>query len=367
MSKLTYKSSGVNYDVMDPLKRLAQLAGKRTYKNLFDSKFAGFPESSGESASIMVMGTSHFAFVQEGLGTKNLVADALFPITGKSYYDSIAQDTVAMIVNDLVTVGARPLSILAYWAVGSEKWFENKERMEDLVKGWEHACNLSGAAWVGGETPTLPGIIYPQAIDLGGSAFGMIPEGKEPIYGVNLHAGDAIILLESSGIHANGLSLARKLAEQLPQGYKTLLSDGRMYGEALLDPTIIYAKLLQAFFLENIEIHYMANITGHGWRKIMRNNKQLTYRITHVPPVPPVLQFIADKAILDNEEAYGNLNMGAGFALFVPEASVQKIMKIAKEYGIHAYDAGVVESGEKKVIIEPKNIIFTQDALQVRI
>ncbi len=111
----------------------------------------------------------------------------------------------------------------------------------------------------------------------------------------------------------------------------------------------------------------MVNITGHGWRKLMRHQKSLTYRITDLPPVPEVLKFIVDRAKLDDKEAYGNLNMGAGFAIFVPAREVSQILNIAKKLGIKAYNAGVVETGEKKDIIEPKNIIFEKNSLQVRV
>lgn len=364
--KLTYKSSGVNYDVMDKLKRMAQTAASATDNNISDTHFSLNKSSRGESAVVIEEqnGTS-LAFVQEGLGTKNLVADAMSLVTQKTYYEAIAQDTVAMIVNDLLTVGARPMGILAYWAAGSEEWFTNEKRMQDLVNGWKAACDVSGAIWAGGETPTLSGIINPETIDLGGSAFGIIQNGQVTL-GENLQAGDAIILFESSGIHANGLSLARKIAESLPEKYAKKLPSGRMYGEALLDPTIIYAKLVQDLFKNNIKINYMANITGHGWRKLMRHTKEFTYRIKEIVPVPEVLSFIQQQAQMSNEEAYGNLNMGAGFAIFVSQADVQKALEIASSNNIKAYNAGVVEQGQKQVVIEPINVTFSSDSLQVR-
>ena len=131
IKKLTYKETGVSYDGMDPLKRMAQIAGKKTIKNLYKTSFTELKESRGESAYVLEQKDSYFVSVMEGLGTKNLVADAMKRVTGKSYYDFIAQDTIAMIVNDLITVGAKPITILAYWAAGSAKWVEDKKRMED--------------------------------------------------------------------------------------------------------------------------------------------------------------------------------------------------------------------------------------------
>lgn len=366
MKKLTYTTSGVNYKKVDFLKRLAQKSALQTDKNIHDTKFFIDEKSRGESACILQQGRGNYAFVQEGLGTKNLVADEMYKITGKTYYDSIAQDCVAAIVNDLITVGARPLTVFAYWAAGSDSWFLDKKRMNDLVKGWQYACNLSFAAWGGGETPTLPGITNPTTIDLAGSAFGVIPSPRKAILGDQLTAGDVIILFESSGIHTNGLSLARTLTEQLSYGYQTKLTDGRTYGESLLNPTIIYVQLIQSLLQHDIDIHYMVHITGHGWRKVMRHTKELTYHITHIPPVPLVLQFIQQQVQLSNEEAYGTLNMGAGFAIFVPQSEVKRVLSIAKTHHIKAFLAGAVEKGPKQVIIEPKDIVFEEKTLQVR-
>jgi len=353
---------------MDRLKRMAQSASAATDNNISDTIFSLNTSSRGESASVIKQSDgSYLAFVQEGLGTKNLVADTMSQITQKTYYDGIAQDTVAMIVNDLITVGARPVGIMAYWAAGSEEWFTNEKRMKDLVDGWRRACDLSGAVWMGGETPTLAGIIHPSTIDLAGSAFGTIASEDQLTLGDNLQAGDAIVLLASSGIHANGLSLARKIADDLQTGYQTRLPNGKMYGEALLEPTTIYAKLVQELFKNNIEIHYMANITGHGWRKLMRHTKEFTYKITKLPPVPEILKFIQEKSEMSMEEAYGNLNMGAGFTVFVPQDQVQKIIEIAKGQRIAAYHAGDVESGPKQVVIEPLGITFAGESLQVRV
>lgn len=368
MPKLTYKSSGVNYDLLDKLKRMAQIAGKETFNNLQSLGLNETTDSQGESAAVIIHNNLHMAFVQEGLGTKNLIAEAMFEIDGKTHYDTIAQDTIAMIVNDLITVGARPFIIQAYWAIGSEKWLENEQRMLDLVNGWKEATLSVGAIWFGGETPMLSGIINPDTVDLGGTCFGIIEDPSQRFTSYkSLQTDDAIVVFESSGIHANGITLARKLAESLSDGYATKLPNGRMYGEALLDPTLIYSRLIQDLFKNNIEIHYMANITGHGWRKLMRSAKQnLLYRITSLPPVPEVLQFIQKEAELDDTEAYGNFNMGAGFAIFVPQEHVSTIIEIATQQNIKAYHVGQVEEGEKQVIIEPKNIIFSADTLQVK-
>jgi phosphoribosylformylglycinamidine cyclo-ligase len=181
-----------------------------------------------------------------------------------------------------------------------------------------------------------------------------------------MQPGDAIILLESSGIHANGLTLARKLAERSENGYAVPIAGGRMYGDALLDPTIIYSSVTEALFEAGVAVRYLANITGHGWRKLMRHPGMFTYCITRIPPVPPVLQFMAEQAGLDAGEAYGSLNMGAGFAVFVPERDAPKTVEVSGRLGIKAYRAGSIDTGKKRVIIEPLNIAFEGESLDLR-
>ncbi len=363
LKQLTYASTGVNYAAMDPLKLLAQKAAAKTVTS---SNIKEIAASRGESAYVWEEKDSYRALVIEGLGTKNRVADETRKITGKTYYDSIAQDTVAMIVNDLIVVGAAPQVVNAYFAVGSSDWFSDEKRAADLVNGWARACKLAGAVWGGGETPTLKSIIEPATIDLAGSAVGIIKPKKRLTLGDKISAGDAIILVESSGIHANGLTLARKISEKLAVGYATKLSDGSLYGEALLKPTHIYARLVSALFAEGIDIHYMVNITGHGWRKLMRGQKIFSYIIDSIPTPQPLFDCIQKYSGNDDTEMYGNFNMGAGFALFVPQKQVEKTQVIAKKLRFKTWKAGVIENGPKQVVIRSRNIIFSENTLSVR-
>lgn len=267
--KMTYAGVGVDYDAMDPFKRMAQLAGRETADNirrLNNGEFREVEMSRGESVYLIETAKSYFAHVEEGLGTKNLVADAMYHLTSKSYYGHIAQDTVAMIVNDMLTLGALPLSVAMHIAVGDSNWFDDKTRCRDLVEGWKNACNLARCAWGGGETSTLKDVIVPGAVALSGSAMGLVKPKERLITAENIQHGDTIVLIESSGIHANGLTMARKIADKLPDGYLTRLDDGRTYGETLLDPTYIYVGIVEDCFNRGIAIHYAVNITGHGWR-----------------------------------------------------------------------------------------------------
>lgn len=365
--RITYASTGVNYDAMDPLKRLAQLRARETAGNLNRFGMSEVEASRGESAYVWEENDSYRAFVIEGLGTKNLVADETRRFTGKTHYDAIAQDTIAMVVNDLIVVGADTQVVNAYYAVGSSEWFSDAERSQDLVEGWAKATDMAGAVWGGGETPTLKEIIYPDVIELSGAAIGIVKPKERLTLGEKLTSGDAILLVESSGIHANGLTLARRIASRIPEGYATPLSDGTSYGESLLAPTHIYAGLTRELFEAGIDIHYMANITGHGWRKLMRASRDLTYVIDQVPKVHPVFNFIQEQSGNDDEEMYGNFNMGAGFAIFLPEKDVALAQNIAREnYAWQTTKAGYVEDGPRQVLIKPKNLVYSGDSLGVR-
>lgn len=368
--KMTYAGVGVDYDAMDPFKRMAQLAGRETAGNinrLANSEFREVETSRGESVYLIEAANSYFAHVEEGLGTKNLVADAMYRLTGKSYYDHIAQDTVAMIVNDMITLGALPLSVAMHLAVGDSDWFDDEHRCRDLVDGWKYACHLARCVWGGGETPTLKGVVVPDTVVLSGSAMGLVKPKERLITAKNIRHGDAIIFIESSGIHANGLTMARKIADKLPDGYLTKLNDGRTYGEALLDPTHVYVALIEDCLNHGVNIHYTVNITGHGWRKLMRAIQPFAYIIDHLPRQLPIFDFLQKHGPIDDTEAYGNFNMGAGFALYVSETDAKKVQGVAGELGLGAWCAGHIEQSDtKKVVIKPKGLEYLGSTLGVR-
>ncbi len=364
---LSYEQAGVNYDLIDPLKVAAQRAAAATGAHLGAHSFSEIAASRGESAYVVDVGPFYLASIVECLGSKALVADEMARLTGKGhYYEGIAQDTIAMAINDLITVGATPLVVQAYWAAGGSDWFGDAQRAQALVAGWKKACDTCGVAWGGGETPALAGIVEAGRIDLAASCTGLVNPKTRLSLGDRLGAGDAIVLLASSGIHANGLSLARKLGERLPQGYLTEVAPGLSYGEALLAPTTLYSPVTEALAKAGIVPHYCANITGHGWRKLLRHPAELTYRITRIPDVTPVLRFIQQQAQQDDREAYSTLNMGAGFALFVPAGDAERTVAIARAQGVPALVAGTVEAGPKQLVIEPLSITFGNEDLQLR-
>lgn len=364
---MTYASTGVDYDLMDPFKRQAQEAAQKTAHYLHRFYLKEVPWSRGESAYLIEMPDCYLAHVEEGLGTKNLIADVIYKLRGYSYYDYIARDTLAMIVNDVITLGALPISVAMHVAAGSSDWFNDKHRARDLVRGWKEGCDLAGCTWAGGETPTLKNMIAAETVVLSGSAIGLI-KPKEKLIVPQIKSGDAIVLLASSGIHANGLTLARRIANTLPQGYQTPLSNGQTYGAALLQPTTIYVPVIETCLSNNVELHYAVHITGHGWRKLMRATEPFVYVVDN-PGEPQLLfRFIQEHGPISDEEAYGNFNMGAGFALYVPANQALRVIELAASHNVKAWVGGHIEKrgNQKKVIITPKGIEYAADSLAVR-
>ncbi|OGE28068.1 hypothetical protein A2867_01630 [Candidatus Daviesbacteria bacterium RIFCSPHIGHO2_01_FULL_40_11] len=364
---IAYSDVGDDYGTKDPIKKLAQAAAAQTAKHLATLGYKEISDSRGESAFVwQITQNSFMASVIEGLGTKNLIADDMRKITGKTYYDIIAHDTVATIINDLSSSGAKPAVLHAYWAIEDNSWLQDEQRMKDLIRGWKAACDESGVTWGGGETPTLKGIIEPGTADLAGSAIGIISHDKRRIRAERLKKGDRIIFLKSSGINANGISLARAVSKKLPEGYATKLPDNTMFGEALLTKTNIYANLIQDLLDQDIDIHYISNITGHGLRKIMRAPQNFIYKVEKVYPISKLFLFIQQHANLSDSEMYQTYNMRQDYALFLPEKDVEKAQEIISENGFESLNAGYLEEGERKVIIKPKDIVFEGKTLDLR-
>ena len=204
------------------------------------------------------------------------------------------------------------------------------------------------------------------ALEFAGSAFGVVKDKKNLIQAKALQPGDAIVLVESNGVHANGISLIRELASRLRDGYQTRLADGTELGETVLRPSHIYAELVAALFAAGVELHYLSNITGHGWRKLMRAGEELSYVVSSLPPVAEVFRFVSERAGEDQREMYSNYNMGAGYAVYVPQAQAELVSSVADQCGLRSWVSGRVERGPRQVVIEPLGIVFTGDTLEVR-
>jgi phosphoribosylformylglycinamidine cyclo-ligase len=364
---LSYESSGVRYDRLDAFKRACQRAARTTAPQLATHGYSEPKSVRGESAYLIEAADHFLAHVEEGLGTKNLVADAMQAATGRSFYHAIGIDTVATIVNDLVTCGALPISVAMHAAAGDSEWFADEKRANDLIEGFAEGCRLAGAVWGGGETPTLRGVVAPGTIALAGSALGKISPKNLRITG-EVRDGDAIVFLASSGVQTNGLSLCRLIAEKLPQGYLTPIGNGRTYGEALLAPSVIYVAFVRECQRCGIKLNYAAHVTGHGWRKLMRLDEPFVYEITQVRPPGALFDFLMHAGPISAREAYATFNMGVGFAAYVVAKDVDATLAAAKACGYDAWSAGRVkkEGGRKAVIVPSLGLAFEGDTLQVR-
>jgi phosphoribosylformylglycinamidine cyclo-ligase len=365
---LTYAASGVDYDLLDAFKRECQAAASGTTGALAALGLSEPKAVRGDSAYLVETADSYIAHVEEGLGTKNLIADAVLEQTGVSHYHAIGIDLVATIVNDLITSGARPAVVAMHAAVGDASWFAHAKRRQDLASGFAEGCRLAGAVWGGGETPALKGLVSDGAIVLGGSAVGLIQPKARRITG-DIQDGDAILLVASNGVHANGLTLCRRIAESLPAGYQSLIMpDGPTYGEALLAPSAIYAPLIAACQDKGLPIHYAIHVTGHGWRKLMRAEAKVVYRVTDPGPPPALFHYLMRLGPIEQKEAWGTFNMGVGFALIMPKPAAQVAVSLALRNGLRAWIGGKVvdEGGRKAVEIPPLGLVWESDTLAVR-
>ena len=360
-----YRAAGVDYGTLDAGKRSALSEALATSTLLARRGGDAIDASRGEPAFVFELAGRTFAFVLEGLGTKSMIARATQEQLGVNAFAAVAYDTVAAIVNDLSCVGALPLVVNAYFATGSSQWYRDEPRQAALLAGWREGCEAAGATWGGGESPSLPGLVAEAEIELAGCAVGVVPDAGGAILGERLEHGDEIVIVASSGLHANGSSLARMIADQLPAGYATKLPSGRAFGEALLDRSVIYVPLVEALLERALPIHYLSHITGHGLLKLMRPRRELSYRLHALPPIPEVLEFLVSRAKLPPRAAYSTLNMGCGFAVYCASGSGPEVVRAARDLGLSAQVAGAVEAGPRRVILEPVDVTFESGELDL--
>jgi len=370
-------SDVVDYDILDPVKRKAL--------KLFQSTFGTIEERLrirvapvGETAAVLDFLDYDFmlAFNVEGLGTKNVIADTIYQelinkkeiadkIEAKEAYRFIGQDTVAMSLIDLLAVGADPIAYGDLISAGDSNWFDDLERVDELLFGYKVAAELAGCAIPCGETPTLQNVVYPETLDLAGASVGIIKPKSRFMYGQKIKEGDCIYGLPSGGICSNGVSKARAIAEKLPDGYFTKLPNGRELGKELLTPTPIFVRPVIEMLDKGVDLHYIAPITGHGWKKIARARFPFTYVIEKIPEPPIVFQSLIEfgkKFDFDvsDRENYQVWNMGVFIVLIAPEVDEDKMRLTAEEYKTELFKLGVVEKGEKQVVIKPKKVIYKE-------
>jgi phosphoribosylformylglycinamidine cyclo-ligase len=282
----------------------------------------------------------------DSVGTKIIIARMM----GK--YDTIGIDCVAMCANDLICTGAEPISFLDYLAMAKH----DRRIVNEIAVGLVDGAKQAGMAIVGGETAIVPDLLSSDpGIDLVGMAAGICRK-KDLILGNEIQNGDSLIGVASSGIHSNGLTLARKILLKEYKLQERVPELGRSVGEELLEPTLIYVKPVLEV-IAKMEIHGLAHITGGSFAKLERilGQAKLGARIDQLPPTPPIFQLIQEKGHVTDLEMRRTFNMGVGFVLVCPEKQVTRVNRLFKRQGYPVFDLGKVQR-KRGVWIEDEQV-----------
>ena len=318
MPKFDYAKAGV--DIRLEEKAIKSLAGVIKFAR---SGF-GKPILTSHYAGVIDCGDFGISITTDGVGSKILVAEAM------RKFDTIGIDCVAMNVNDLLAIGSEPLAMVDYIATEKpDEWI-----MAEIAKGLEEGCRIANITLLGGETATLPEIV--RGFDLAGTAIGWVRKDRI-ITGEKIREGDVIFAIPSSGIHSNGLTLARKVLEAAGLSYHEKFGD-KTIGEELLTPTRIYMEILDV--VRNCEVHGLAHITGGGMLKLKRL-KKMKYVIDNPLKPQEIFSFIQKVGEVEEAEMYRTFNMGMGFMIVLPECEVEKLKEICEGRVV-----GYVEDGE---------------------
>lgn len=304
--KYSYKEAGVDIDLeADGVKTLINmLSYKRTGEH-------GMLGGVGNFAGLIDFGDKVLSMCTDGVGTKMRVADDL------QDWSTVGIDCMAMNVNDMYVMNIEPIAFVDYIATEGI----NKEQMVQIGVGLNEGARLANLNIVGGETATLKGMV--NGLDLAGTCLG-VQNRDAVVTGEKVAVGDVIVGVPSTGVHSNGYTLARKVAEE-NGGYATVLPSGRTVGEALLTPTRIYSEVLDV--CRQVEVHGMCHVTGGGLLNFLRIS-DLGFSIEDPLEVPEILQWIAEKGQLSENELYRTFNMGMGFAFIVAPENAEKLISL---------------------------------------
>ena len=305
MSKYTYRSAGVDINLARD--SIAALTGRITYRRKGPYTMMG---GVGHYAGLIDFGEKALALTTDGVGTKMLVADQL------RNWRTVGIDCIAMNVNDLYVMNVEPVAFVDY--IAAERL--SVDKMEQIGIGLNEGARLANIDIVGGETATLSGLIH--GVDLAGTCLG-VQDKARIITGTSIIPGDRIIGIPSSGVHSNGLTLARKIVED-HGGYDQKLPNGRTIGEELLVPTRIYHEVLAV--TRHFGIHGMCHVTGGGLRNFTRLTR---YGFDFSDPIAPpgIFRWLQENGNVSQEEMYRTFNMGMGYAFIAPEESVAGVRK----------------------------------------
>ena len=263
----------------------------------------------GDYAGLLDIGDRYLGLATDGVGTKLLVAEAL------SDYSTIGIDCIAMNVNDLVAAGIEPVAFVDYLAVEEP----DEDVAEQVGEGLADGAERAGVQLVGGETAVIPEVI--RGLDLAGACVGLAPKGA--LFEGRAKPGDTLVGWPSSGIHSNGLTLARTAATR-NHGYDDPFPgwEDRTIGEVLLEPTRIYTALLGP--MRDHEVRGAAHVTGGGWTNLTRLGKR-RYEIDDPYPIQPVFEFVQEEGGVSDDEMHRTFNMGTGFVAAVPPENAESL------------------------------------------
>lgn len=317
-------------------------------------KWGGVSLPIGYFANVIDIGGMGIAISIDGVGTKLLVAQMM----GK--YDTVGIDCVAMNVNDVICVGARAVCMVDYIALEEPK----EDLLSAIGQGLYEGAKRAGIAIVGGETAQLremlKGARKGYAFDLAGTCLGIVPLDKI-IIGSDIEDGDIVIGLESSGIHSNGLTLARKvLLKDNLSLYRFSPDLGRTIGEELLEPTRIYAKDIYEILDSGVRVKALVNITGGGLLNLLRVASPVEIEIEELPPTPPIFSLIQKEGNLPDEEMFRVFNMGIGFCIITGENGLSKVQEICRKRGLKSFPLGkvrIAKDGVSKVILKRLGLV----------
>ncbi len=292
---------------------------------------------TGMEEPVLVSGT-------DGCGTKVKLAILL------DKHDTIGIDAVAMCVNDIICVGAKPLFFLDYIACGKNI----PEKIASIVSGVAEGCVQSGAALIGGETAEHPGMMPIDDYDLAGFSVGIVDK-KKIIDNTSMEEGDVVIALPSSGVHSNGFSLVRKVFDvenaDLTSPVEAL--GGKSLGETLLTPTKIYVKPVLAL-LEQVKVRAISHITGGGFYENIPRSIPDGYCAKidkSAVKILPIFDLIAKTGNISERDMFNTFNMGVGMSIVVAKEDAEKALEILKAQGEEPYVIGEIIKGDEKVIL----------------
>ncbi len=365
--KTEYANAGVDYTIMEPFKMAMIRAGRKTLS--FPEKRNVFIDQNAAHAHGAVFeyrgNLPHmWCKTQEDLGNKNWIAEWMYQKTGKTFYDSIAVDTALIVVNDVIAQGAMPVVFNDQLEASESAWYADEKRANDFADGLVKICEEVGMALPAGESASVKYVIHPvspvkQIAALSGSATGIIVPKENLITGKNLQAGDCIIAVASSGLHANGISLVIKRTLELPDQFLTKLPTGKTLGEEALIPTRSYVALIERLLDEKIDIHALLPGTGDGVGKIAFDKRPFTYNIHAWLKVPPLMEYFHKELNVPLRDCLKTFNWGAGYYIYADPKNAEKILEVGKSIGYELVNVGIVEEGQREVVFRPGNITLT--------